>query len=729
MDLSLLGLLLIVPINFVLGTLVIYRDNKLKSNRYYSASILFICVWALGDAFLLSTDNPNIVMLAAQLFYIGPLFTALFLLLFSFHFLSSKISPKAKLTSWISTIITLALSVVIGVWPQYLIKDVSLGIDSNNSVVVNSTGWMIYTVFFSLYFLLSYIILFMKIRRASGAVKTQLEYVFVGIFLTSFSASITNLIYPSFGNTKLIWMGPVFTLFYVSATAMAILRHKLFDIRLFAVRAAAYTFTTIVLGMLYVAPLMLVLMKIMQLEFELSKFLLSVFVGTLAANNYQRLKNWFNRATSKVFFRDAYDPTEMVAELNRSLVGVIDIHKLLSETSAVIEKNIKPEACYFIVKNQNSESHAYRMIESRHTRQNEAVVASLLPLLESKLHANTVFTHLLDPASKLRAELSDRSIAVVLRLLPMGSRKDEALGYMVIGTRKSGKAYDLTDSQVLETVASTLIIAIQNALHFEEIQQFNVTLQQKVDEATRKLRATNEKLRLLDETKDEFISMASHQLRTPLTSVKGYLSMVLDGDAGKISKPQEELLKQSFLSSQRMVSLIADLLNLSRLNTGKFVIDATPVDLRDVISSEIMQLRETAKAKNIELVYDSPASFPALQLDETKTHQVVMNFIDNALYYTPVGGRVEVALSETPHHVEFRVKDNGIGVPREQQKHLFTKFYRAENAKRARPDGTGLGIFMAKKVVVAQGGAIIFESEEGKGSTFGFRFNKSKPKP
>jgi len=204
---------------------------------------------------------------------------------------------------------------------------------------------------------------------------------------------------------------------------------------------------------------------------------------------------------------------------------------------------------------------------------------------------------------------------------------------------------------------------------------------------------------------------------------------VLDGDAGKITKGQEELLKQSFLSSQRMVSLIADLLNLSRLNSGKFVIDATPVDLRNVISSEIMQLRETAKAKSIELVYDSPASFPALQLDETKTHQVVMNFIDNALYYTPVGGRVEVALSETPHHVEFRVKDNGIGVPREQQKHLFTKFYRAENAKRARPDGTGLGIFMAKKVVVAQGGAIIFESEEGKGSTFGFRFNKSKPKP
>jgi signal transduction histidine kinase len=102
-----------------------------------------------------------------------------------------------------------------------------------------------------------------------------------------------------------------------------------------------------------------------------------------------------------------------------------------------------------------------------------------------------------------------------------------------------------------------------------------------------------------------------------------------------------------------------------------------------------------------------------------------MNFIDNAIYYTPSGGTVTVALRETPATVEYTVKDTGIGVPKAVQHKLFTKFYRAQNAQQARPDGTGLGLFMAKKVVAAQGGAIIFESEEGKGSTFGFRFNKT----
>jgi signal transduction histidine kinase len=305
---------------------------------------------------------------------------------------------------------------------------------------------------------------------------------------------------------------------------------------------------------------------------------------------------------------------------------------------------------------------------------------------------------------------------------------EEGLGYMALGPKKSGNPYTQQDIRVLDTVANELIIAIQNALHYEEIQQFNVVLQARVDDATRKLRRTNEKLKALDETKDDFISMASHQLRTPLTSVKGYLSMVLEGDAGNINATQRKMLGQAFTSSQRMVYLIADLLNVSRLKTGKFVIDAAPINLAHMVSEEMDQLVETAAAREIELSYDQPAAFPDLQLDETKTRQVIMNFVDNAIYYTPAGGHIKVELSDNPTSVELKVIDDGIGVPKAEQHHLFTKFYRAGNARKARPDGTGLGLYMAKKVILAQGGSIIFESKEGKGSTFGFLFPKDHVK-
>ncbi|MGZ6005038.1 MAG: GAF domain-containing sensor histidine kinase [Candidatus Saccharimonadales bacterium] len=314
------------------------------------------------------------------------------------------------------------------------------------------------------------------------------------------------------------------------------------------------------------------------------------------------------------------------------------------------------------------------------------------------------------------ADLRDNqkiNLVYFIKLMARGT----LVGVMGIGFPANIETLSEDNEQMLKRISEAVGVALDNRLLYEENQR-----------VVKQLQTTNAKLRALDETKDEFISMASHQLRTPLTTVKGYVSMVLEGDAGKISEPQRKLLDQSFLSAQRMVYLIADLLNVSRLRTGKFVIDAVPTNLADVVEGEIQQLIETAKARNLELTYDKPKTFPTLMLDETKIRQVIMNFADNAIYYTPSGGHIKVGLAETPDSIEFTVVDDGIGVPKAVQHHLFTKFYRADNAKEARPDGTGLGLFMAQKVIVAQGGAIVFRSEEGKGSTFGFSFSKARLK-
>jgi len=203
--------------------------------------------------------------------------------------------------------------------------------------------------------------------------------------------------------------------------------------------------------------------------------------------------------------------------------------------------------------------------------------------------------------------------------------------------------------------------------------------------------------------------------------------MLLEGDAGMIKPLQKKMLNQAFMSSQRMVFLIADLLNVSRLKTGKFVIERTPINLANLIQEEIGQLRETATSQSLSLTFEKPKEFPKLMLDETKTRQVVMNFIDNAVHYTPSGGHISVELMDKPHSVELQVHDDGIGVPKAEQHHLFTKFYRAANARRERPDGTGLGLYMAKKVIIAEGGAVLFKSREHKGSMFGFSIPKQTP--
>lgn len=361
---------------------------------------------------------------------------------------------------------------------------------------------------------------------------------------------------------------------------------------------------------------------------------------------------------------------------------------------------------------------------------------NLPPKTSQPIHLNTENTWFQEPgrsniislegmSSESIAGLLDCSAAEVERALNHTPAKSfyavklmvrrRIVGVLVVGFLAPPDKIVEADTRLLDRLGESIGVALDNKLLFEENHH-----------VLHQLKQSNAKLRALDEAKDDFVSMASHQLRTPLTSVKGYTSMVLEGDAGPINDQQKKLLTQSFFSSQRMVYIIADLLNVSRLRTGKFIMDKRPVNLAEVVEQELQQLQDTAASRNLTLDYKKPKKFPEVMLDETKTRQIIMNFVDNAIYYTQAGGHIDVKLIDKPHSIELRVVDNGIGVPRSEQSHLFTKFYRAGNARKARPDGTGLGLFMAKKVIVAQGGVIIFDSKEGKGSTFGFVFNKNK---
>lgn len=595
-----------------------------------------------------------------------------------------------------------------------MIKVDSDGIVSYGPLYRVQTAMLILTLFIGIGLL--------AVRYVRGAqdVRAQIRlllFAFIPFLVISYLTGVTFV-----ENAQIQVIRPIGALIMALIIMYAIVKHSLFDIRSFVFRAISYSFTTVLLGIAYVAPVIYLLSLIFGIPFSLGKFVAITLLATATAANYHRLQLWFNRVTQKIFFREAYDPAEMMAELNRTLLSTIELKKILSLTSSIVEKHLNVEFCAFMMPSGTDQT--MRVIGKEKFSLNKddepIVIAFLQDLRKDRLDVR----QLPDVETGVKRILTDAEVAVVNRLSVNKIGTVKTVAYMFIGVKKSGKLSPEQDYQLLDAVASVVAMAMQNALHYEEVQQFNETLQARVEEATRKLRVTNDKLKKMDETKDEFISMASHQLRTPLTSVKGYVSMVLDGDVGPINPQQRELLGQSFASSQRMANLISDLLNLSRINTGKFVIELTPVYLPQIIEAELGQLREMAEGKHIELKLDLPVAFPKLMLDDNKMHQVIMNLIDNALYYTPEGGKVTVSLRETPETVEFRVVDTGIGVPRDSQRHLFSKMYRAENARRARPDGTGLGLFMVKKVVVEQQGAIIFESEENKGSTFGFRFNK-----
>jgi signal transduction histidine kinase len=706
----------------VVGLFVFSREKSSVGNIAFFGISLGIGLWAVGIAVFLLSDTHDTALKWARLYYFAPIVLVVSSVFFASFFGSKKKAPSYE---WLFMVCGLFLAGLIEFDESFMIKGIVTK-DYGKLVVLESQGYSMYSGYLLICFAVTIGIMCYKyLKLHDSNTRLQIRVFLVGFMLSCIAGLYFNLYLPGVSNYSLISLGPISTSFFLFAMGYAIVKHHMFDIKIFVIRAAVYSLTLLVLAIMYVAPIVYIIMMIFHVPFRVVDFVITVLIATYAATNFNRLRQWFDRRTSRFFFRDAYDPAEILSEFNKELVSSAGLTELLHKTSAILGKSLRPEHLTFVVTDR-SDPRKIRVLGSLAGSFRDGYeLIQRLSQTHDTTSTETVTLTVNVYKKNFKKQLTDNDIAVIARLNTDQESKKELLGCVLLGPRKSGKVYDMQDLQVLDAVANTLVIAMQNALQYEQIQNFNITLQQQVEEQTRKYRAANERLKKLDETKDEFISMASHQLRTPLTSIKGYLSMVLEGDAGKLNKQQEQMLQQSFLSSERMVNLIADLLNLSRLNTGKFVIDATPTDLRMIVDQEVSQLRETAKAKNIELTYEMPPTFTMINLDENKIHQVVMNFIDNALYYTPPGGKVTVALTETPTAIEYRVTDTGIGVPRDLQHHLFSKFYRADNARRMRPDGTGLGLYMAKKIVVAQGGSIIFKSTENVGSTFGFRFVKA----
>lgn len=486
------------------------------------------------------------------------------------------------------------------------------------------------------------------------------------------------------------------------------------DLNLAFARCISYTFTILVLACIYFLSVTTILSILTpeQMVLEITPLGFSaLFSALLIAFLFPPVKKFFNRLADKLLYRGNYSIGQFVDRINQALNSTNDLRTLLERVGSVIAASLNTHQAFFLA----------HLPEGRYITAGTEHHAKVLPteFLESEGYyqeEQVIQVAELEVAHPLRRMMVSHRIGLIMPLY----KNEEIVGYLCLGDARK-ISYTSRDLHALTIIADELAIAMQNALSVEEVRKLNDTLEQRIHFATKELRTSNAQLQRLDEAKDEFISMASHQLRTPLTSIKGYISMLIDGDMGRITKEQKQVLNEVFVSSERMVRLIGDFLNVSRLQTGRFVIEKRPIDLAKLVDREIEGLEQNAAARGVKFTYKKPKNIPKLALDENKIQQVVMNFADNAIYYSKEKTKVTVTLQKVGDFVEFTVQDTGIGVPQSEQAQLFNKFFRATNARKARPDGTGVGLFLAKKVITDHDGEIIFESTEGKGSTFGFR--------
>jgi PAS domain S-box-containing protein len=227
--------------------------------------------------------------------------------------------------------------------------------------------------------------------------------------------------------------------------------------------------------------------------------------------------------------------------------------------------------------------------------------------------------------------------------------------------------------------------------------------------------------KIIERMKTEFVSIAAHQLRTPLSAIKWSLRMILDGDVGSINEDQKDLLEKTYTSNERMIGLINDLLNVTRIEEGKFLYKPEKMQMEGIVVNVIQDNEDVIKMKNIGVKFEkSKKLLPPVVIDEEKMSLAIHNLLDNALKYTPEKGKIVISLEEKDNEIIFKIKDTGVGIPEDQKERIFTKFFRGSNVIKMETEGSGLGLYTTKNIIDSHKGKIWFESEENKGTTFYF---------
>ena len=695
--------------NILLGLVLYYNKRKSYGLTYL---IFAICIagWAVTNGLYAQLDDAVALFPIALVSYYFAAMTALFFALFNIEYLM----PHKKI-KWPFAIAGMLIAPIFLI-PGFLASSVNV-----QKSIITTNRLYVLAIFLAIYFLYGFYIIYKSYLDSRGIRKNQILLMFVGMLISISLAITSNLVLPFFHNYHFVHLGPAFTVIYLVIVAYAIVKHRLFDVRVAVARSVAFVLSLVTTGFIYgFIAFQIVAHIFIDTKISFTQQTVNTLLAIVLAFTFQPLRRFFEKITDKIFYRDKYDPQVVINSMGRILASEIRLDVLVREVTRELAAQLRLSSVDIVVVNEKSIYFQGQVTTAKNVQYK---LADLKKLSRSQIVSD-------DLSSGERKEIMDKySIGVSLAM-----RTSEAfVGYLLLGNKLSGDIYNDTDLKVLLIIADELAIAIQNAKSYAEIERFNETLQAKIDLATKKLRVANVNLKELDKAKDEFISMASHQLRTPLTTAKGYISMVLDGDFGRVDKSQLEPLGQALDSANRMAGLVSDLLNVSRMDAGKFFIDTRETDMVELVQGEFNGLKSMAASKNVRLSYTPPKQKIApMGLDEDKTRQVVMNLIDNAIHYSAPpagGGRVDVSFERDGQEVVFKVVDNGIGVPQKMQDKLFTKFYRAANAQATRPDGTGLGLYLVKRVVEDQGGELIFKSTEGHGSTFGFRMPiKSKSK-
>ena len=700
----------------LIGPFVYFKNPKGAANRIFALVCLNVAIWSYSYFFWQISTTETAALFWSRALMIGAIFIPISYLHFILELLG-KIQKKKKLLIFGYLVFFFF----------FLVNFTSLFIEGV-SPKLNFNFWpnvgILYSPFLLLWFFYAFYAIFLLLKEypiSLGVKKSQIRYVLIGTIIGYLGGATNYFLWydipiPPIGN----WT----TALYLGIVTYAIVKYRFMDIRFALGRGAVYAFSFINIIALAFFLMFLNNQFFSAVSFNITGSLILIISILL----FQPVFRFFEKLASKYFYYTFYNYQKVLIDLGRGLARVLDLDKLSSLIVKTLMETMKLDRTIILLK--GAETKEYRIQKNIGFREENGISLvkdNFLTLWLEKTQNPLVYEELSliikdtiqkeekRKLEKLKSNMKSIEAALCLPLFA----EEKIKGMIVLGKKISGDPYSEQDINLLAALSNQASIAFQNAKLYSEVEDLSKNLEKKVKEQTKDLQKAYEELKVLDKAKSEFISMASHQLRTPLTAIKGYISMLLEGSYGDLPEESKEKMKNVFISNERLIKIVNDLLNISKIELGKMDIEKKPIQVEETIDSVYQEMKPQAEKKNLKLVWQRPEKLlPRVEADELKIRQVVSNLIDNALRYTREG-EIEIKSKKTNSAIQISIRDTGEGLTKKEEKWIFEGFTRGKVGIARWIEGAGLGLYVAKKYIELHQGKIWAVSPgKGKGSAF-----------
>ena len=668
------------------GIVVLIQKPKSSLHQAFFLFQLPIALWLLSMGVAYWQSDMREALFLAKLGFLGVLYIPASTYAFSVYFSGDD---KQKIVVYFSIFITALFSLFISN-PLFV-----------RGVILYPWGYYIFLGPLSILSILLFIIfvpLFLRnlYKKYKTSPSEQKRWHLLALIMggLAFVGSIDFL--PAFGiELPFPPVGYLFVGSFVTLMGYFMLRHHLADLKIIFGRSVGYSILTLFVFLIYTSFFIVFFPAANAKEVFSNAIIFIILLYIISA-----IKQKTQKIIDEIFFKEKIDYQALISKFTSELHSLTDTKTLLKIFFSFIEDRLRIQKSYIFLYSEKEKSwiiHENGVDENFQPKQKD------VPLSENFKKYFTNASSVIDTRDYIFHPILDDTRKEVLSLIREYNARlvvpilyrSSFLGLIILGAKFSQENFTHKEIKALQNIASPFAIALENARLYENIQYAN-------------------------KMKTDFVSIASHQLRTPLSGLRWSLKILANKELGSLNDEQEKLVNGMYTSSERMIEIVNQLLDVVHIEEDKAPMEYTQFALIDALNEALQEKTQLMREKNVEFLYKIPKNISPIYANKQYTKTIVSIFLDNAIKYTHPQGKILFSAVTREGRIVVSVKDTGIGIPKKEQDNIFNKFFRASNAQSLEPNGSGLGLFYAKTLVEKQGGATWFRSEENRGTTFYF---------